>query len=62
MADTIRIKQACTLKHQPNLGEEVDEVALKPGEELTVLKEWDDAYLAKNADGKLFNVKKELVE
>jgi hypothetical protein len=57
---TIRIKQTVTLKHQANLGEEVADVELAQGEELTVLNEWKSAWLAKNSDGKLFNVKKEL--
>lgn len=54
------MKQTVTLKHQANLGEEVADVELAQGEELTVLKEWKTAWLAKNSDGKLFNVKKEL--
>lgn len=57
---TIRMKQAVTLKHQANLGEEVADVELAQGEELTVLKEWKGAWLAKTSDGKLLNVKKEL--
>ncbi len=62
MADTVRIKQACTLGHQPNLGEQVEGVEFEEGEELSVLQEWDDAYLLKNNDGKLFNVSKSLVD
>jgi hypothetical protein len=62
VADTVRPKEACTLKHQANLGEQVDEVELEAGEELVVLREWDHHYLVKNRDGKLFNVRKELVE
>ncbi len=57
---TIRMKKNTTLKHQANLGEEVEEVELAQGEELVVLKEWNDAWLAKSSDGKLFNVKKDL--
>ncbi len=55
------MKQAATLKHQANLGEDVAEVELSEGEELTVLKEWKLHYLVKNSDGKLFNVPKPLV-
>ncbi len=54
------MKKNTTLKHQANLGEEVEEVELAQGEELVVLKEWNDAWLAKSSDGKLFNVKKDL--
>jgi hypothetical protein len=56
------IKQAITLKHQSNLGEEVEEVSFAEGDEVTVLKEWDDRFLCKNGDGRLFNVPKELVD
>ena len=68
MAGTVKMKEACALNHQANLGEEVDEVQfdhpwfLEAGEELTVLQEWESSYLAKNGDGKLFNVSKDLVE
>ena len=62
MAGTVKMKEACALNHQANLGEEVDEVQFEAGEELTVLQEWESSYLAKNGDGKLFNVSKDLVE
>jgi len=62
MADTIRIKAAVTLKHQANLGEDISEVALDEGTELAVLQEGEESWLAKNDDGQLFNVKKELAE
>ena len=62
MAGTIKMKQACSLHHQANLGEEIDEVQFEAGEELTVLQEWENYYLAKNSDGKLFSVSKDLVE
>jgi hypothetical protein len=61
MGDAIRLKQATALKHQANLGEEVQEIEISADEELTVLKEWESAYLVKNAEGKLFNVSKDLV-
>ena len=57
-----KIKQALTLKHQPNLGEEVQEVTFNEGDEITVLKEWADSYLCKNDAGLLFNIPKEIVE
>ena len=62
MADSIRIKSAVTLKHQANLGEDLEDVELAAGDELSVLQEWESAWLAKTSDGKLFNVKKELAE
>ena len=55
------VKQATLLTHQSNLGEGVEEVAFTAGETVTVLKEWQQRYLIKNAAGKLFNVPKELV-
>jgi hypothetical protein len=62
VADTIRIKQNVSLKHRPNLGEEPSDVDLDAGAELTVLKTWADAWLAKDGDGRLFNVKKHQAE
>jgi hypothetical protein len=62
MADSIRLKSSVSLKHQANLGEDLEEVELAAGDELTVLQEWDNAWLAKTSDGKLFNVKKDLAE
>ena len=62
MPDTVKIKDACTLKAQANLGEEVEDIEFSSGDELTVLKEWANAYLVKNDDGKLFNIQKEQVE
>jgi hypothetical protein len=57
-----KIRQATTLLHQSNLGEGVEEIAFAAGEAVTVLKEWDNRYLVKNAKGQLFNVPKEQVE
>ena len=61
MPDTVTLREACTLKAQANLGEDVEEIEFDAGEELSVLKEWESHYLVKNADGKLFNVEKRLV-
>jgi hypothetical protein len=61
LASTVRVKEAITVKHQANLGEEVAEVELSAGEEVTVLKEWKRHYLVKNSDGKLFNLEKSQV-
>ena len=57
-----KLKQATVLKHQSNLGEGVEEVAFRVGEEVTILKEWQASYLVKNAAGQVFNVPKQLVE
>ena len=55
------ITKPLTLKHQSNLSEDVEEVSFAPGDEVTVLKEWNGFYLVKNDDGKLFNVPKDAV-
>ncbi len=57
-----KIKQAITLKHRANLGEEASEVEFQAGDEVTVLKEWGESYLCKDADGQLFNIAKDHVE
>jgi len=62
VADAIKIKGSVTLKAQANLGEEVEETDFEAGTELTVLQEFETAWLVKDDDGKLFNVKKELAE
>ena len=62
MADSITMKADATLRFQSNLGEEVQEVELSAGDELAVLQEWETAWLVKDADGHLFNVKKELAD
>ena len=56
------LKQAVTLKHRANLGEEPDEIAFEAGQELTVLKEWAEHVLCKHDDGRLFNVPKDHLE
>lgn len=62
MADTIRMKNAVTLKHQANLGEDVEEVEFSEGTELHVLQTFQGAWLCKDDEGRLFNVKKEQAE
>ena len=57
-----KIKQAIRLGHRANLGEEVEEVTFGPGDEVAVLKEWADRLLCKDAEGRLFNIPKDLVE
>ena len=45
MADSIKLKSAVTLKHQANLGEDLADVEFAAGDELSVLQEWDSAWL-----------------
>jgi hypothetical protein len=56
------VRQTITLKHQANLGEGAEEVKLAAGDVVSVLKEWQDHYLIKNAAGQLFNVPKDQIE
>ena len=56
------MRSTVSLKHRPNLGSDVVEIAVTGGEVVTILKEWTDRYLIRNADGLVFNVPKELVE
>ncbi len=62
MPDAITLKEDVTLKHQPNLGEEVADVEVEAGTELQVLQEWEHHYLVKDDEGKLFNVQKDLAD
>jgi ComF family protein len=56
------LKQDVTLKHQPNLGEEIEEISFEAGTKVTVLKEWSESSLCKNESGQLFNISKDLLE
>ena len=60
MADSIVLKETVTLKSQANLGEEIADTEFDAGTELPVLHEFENAWLVKDDDGRLFNVKKEL--
>ncbi len=62
MAERIRLKGSVTLRHQANLGEDVSEVALEAGNELQVLQTFRTAWLVKDEENRLFNIKKELAE
>ena len=55
------ITKPLTFKHQSNLSEDVEEVSFNAGDSVTVLKEWDQSFLVKNDEGKLFNVPKDAV-
>ena len=56
------IKQTLTLKHQANLGEDVEEITFQEGDEIVVQTVWADSYLCKNDAGLLFNIPKDCVE
>ena len=55
------LNRAIALKHQPNLGEDVTEVEFGEGSEVTVLKEWENHVLVKDAQGRVFNAPKDAV-
>ena len=57
-----QVREAITLKHRANLGEDVEEVSFAAGEEVTILQEWADHYLCKNDAGQVFNIPKDRVE
>jgi len=54
--------KAVTLLHRANLGEEPEPVELDAGAKLTVLKDFGERVLCKNATGQLFNVPKEWLQ
>ena len=56
------VRDALRLNHRANLESDITQVAFAAGEEVTILEEWTDFYLIKNADGLVFNVPKEAVE
>lgn len=62
MAERIRLKGSVTLRHQANLGEDVSEVSFEEGNELQVLHTYPTAWLVKDEENRLFNIKKELAE
>ena len=39
----------------------MQQVDFAEGDEVTILKEWEDHYLCRNGDGLLFNIAKDLV-
>jgi hypothetical protein len=62
VAERIRLKGSVTLRHQANLGEDVSEVNFEEGNELQVLQTYRTAWLVKDEENRLFNIKKELAE
>lgn len=57
-----RLKQATTLQHRANLGEDVEAIEFESGSEFSVLREWSQYYLCKDELGRLFTIAKELIE
>jgi hypothetical protein len=58
----VKLTSDVTLKHQANLGEDVRDVDFPEGTSLEVLHTFDTAWLVKDDDGRLFNVKKDQAE
>lgn len=56
------ITRKLRLGHRANTGEDVREVEFAVGDEVTVLAEWSDSLLCRNADGLLFHVPKDAVD
>lgn len=56
------IRQNVTLGHAPTKASGVSNVTLAAGTKVKIVKEWKNHYLVKTAEGKLFNVAKELVD
>ena len=56
------ITRNITLKHCLTKSDEPEEVELAGGDEVSIIKEWEDHFLVRAGDGKVFNVKKEFVD
>lgn len=52
------VKEAFTAKYQANKSAKIVEVSFSPGEEVKVLKEWQDETCLVKKDDKVFNVPK----
>ncbi len=55
-------KQDVTLRHQANLGEDVQDVRFEAGATVEVLQEWEKHWLVKDGEGRVFNVPKDAIE
>lgn len=53
---------ATVLKHATTKDDTPEEVSFEEGTEVTVMKEWERHYLIQDSEGKLFNVKKDLID
>lgn len=56
------IRDAVTLKHSLQKSVDAVEVPLSPGDPVSIIKEWQNHYLIKTADGKVFNILKQHVD
>jgi len=57
------VKEAFTYKYQSTKNSEIEEASFSPGDEVEVVKEWDnDMLLVKNGDGVVFNVPKKNID
>ena len=56
------IRQNVTLGHAPTKATGVGEITLAAGTKVTIVKEWKNHFLVKTAEGKLFNVAREMVD
>ena len=57
-----RIAQDISLGHRSNLGDDVAQVDFQAGDEVSVLKVWRDRVLARDAEGRLFNIPRRALE
>ena len=57
-----RLKQAVTLEHRANTGEEARPIEFEPGAEIQVIEQWERHCLVKDAEGRLFNVPREMID
>lgn len=56
------ITKDVTLLHRLQKSAEPAEVRLAAGDQVRILREWDQFYLVKIADGKVFNIQKAYVD
>ncbi len=57
-----RIARDISLGHRPNLGDDVAQVVFRAGDEVSVVKVWRDRVLARDAEGRLFNISRSALE
>jgi len=55
------LTQDVTLKHRANLGDPVGQITLSAGASITILSEWSEHYLARDSQGRIFNICKQVV-
>ena len=57
-----RIARDISLGHRANLGDDTAQVEFRAGDEVSVLTVWRDRVLAKDAEGRLFNIPRSALE